>query len=368
MRKRLSDPALRDDLRAETLAQIRSGYPQIAEELGLDPELEARLFEVLTDQQMAHLESFYRESPDPQREGDPARDSMQQLADEQTRAKQQILDVLGEARFEHYLGYMDTRGERLQVVFFEGQLEQRDRLTPDQRQRLMALLRAEEDRHAARQIAEWHLKSDSHDGDDSPESMQKLNVALNEDNYRLMLEDSRALLARLPAILTPSQLDAYARMEASKLASQRSYVEELRAGAQVTSNFDDAQPRTLPARRTPATGKVRLELTLTIDAHPPVMADVVTENGRAPPAIQCPEGLWVEATPALYEDGWAQVDFTYYEERGGKRIRLRDRVSTGYLTRDPQSGLLGGGGGGSTLGGGRKSFAVSTWIVVTPTK
>jgi len=361
----------RDELRAEALEQVRSGNPEIAEVLGLDPGLEARLFEVLTDQQETHLERFYGEDPEtgmPTAEDrrDPARNWMRRLAEEETRAKQQIRDALGEERYDVYLGYLDTRGERCNVVFFEERLEERDRLSPDQRERLIALLRAEQDKQVARQCAESHWKPQEI-SDDSQESMQKHNAASNEDLYRQSLEDSRALLARLPAILTARQLDAYAQMEASNLASQKAYVQELRAGAGLTAEFDETAPRTLPARRTPVTGKIRLEITFTVDAHPPVTTEVITENGTAPPAFQCPEGLWIDATPTLYEDGWAQVDFAYHEERGGKRVRIRGSGSIGISTRDPDgTPMPGGGGGASTLNGGSKSFAISTWIKVAP--
>jgi len=367
MRKRLSDPALRAELRAETFEQVRSWNPEMAEVLGLDPELEAVLFEVLTDEQMAILERFYREEPrmlTSQEGRDPAQ-NMMRLADEETRAKQKIRDVLGEKRFELYVGYMDSLGERRRVVFFEERLEQR--LAPDQRERLMALLRAEQDRWHARRRSESHLKPGPTASDASPESRQKRHAASNEDLYRQMLEDSRALLARLPAILTPKQLDAYAQMEASVLASQKAYVQELRASAGLTPEFDETQLRTLPAKRTPVAGKVRLAITLTIDAHAPVKAAVITENGKTPPAFRCPEGLWIEATPTLYEDGWAQVDYAYYEERGGKRIRLTDSGSSGIMTRRPDGApWRGGGGGATTLNGGRKSFAIGEWIEVTP--
>jgi len=198
----------------------------------------------------------------------------------------------------------------------------------------------------------------------SPDAMQKLNVVSNEDNFRQMQEDSRALLRQLPAILTPKQLEACARMEAEKLASQKKYVQQIRISAGMSPEFDDTRPREPPLKRIPVVGKVRLEIRLTANASPPVTADLVTENGKTTTAFQGPDGLWVEATPTLYEDGWAQVDFTYYEERRGQRRRVGGAMSSRMLTRRPD-GLPSYGGGGGTLSGGSNTYAISTMMKVS---
>ncbi|HEV7445878.1 MAG TPA: hypothetical protein VGO18_25100 [Steroidobacteraceae bacterium] len=367
MRRKLSDPARREQLRAETREQVRSMHPELAQVLGLHAELESKLIDVLSDQQMAHLERFYSErpespapysatSPDPMEE-------VRQVADQETRSKQQIRDVLGEERFERYLSYTDTLRERCAMDYFNAHLNEEDRLTADQKELLMKLLRAQQDADMARRRAESGSRIPLAKTAFSPEAMQKLNVVSNEDNFRQMQEDSRALLRQLPAILTPKQLEAYARMEAEKLASQKKYVHQIRVSAGMSPEFDDTRPREPPAKRIPVVGMVRLEIRLTANASPPVTADLVTENGKTATAFQGPEGLWVEATPALYEDGWAQVDFTYYEERRGQRHRVGGGMSR-MLTRRPDGSPSYGGGGG-TLSGGSNTYAISTMMKVS---
>jgi hypothetical protein len=367
MRRNLSDPVLREQLRAEAREQARSMRPDLAQVLGLDAELESKLIDVLTDQQMAHLERFYSErpespafhsatSPDPMEE-------VRQLADQETRSKQQIRDVLGEERFERYLSYTDTLRERCAVDYFNAHLNEEDRLTADRKELLMKLLRAQQDADMARRLGESGSRIPLPKTTLSADAMQKLNVVSNEDNFLQMQEDSRGLLRQLPAILTPKQLEAYARMEAEKLAGQKKYVQQIRINAGMSPEFDDTRPREPPAKRIPVVGKVKLEVRLTANASPPVTADLVTENGKTATAFQGPEGLWVEATPTLYEDGWAQVDFTYYEERRGQRHRI-GRGMSGMRTRRPD-GLPVYGGGGRTLSGVSNTYAISTTMKVS---
>jgi hypothetical protein len=367
IRQQLSDPVRREQLRAETREQVRSMHPELAQVLGLDVELESKLIDVLSDQQMAHLERFYSgwpESPAPY--SATSRDPMEQvrqLADQETRSKQQIRDVLGEERFERYLSYTDTLRERCAVDYFNAHLNEEDKLTASQKELLMKLLHAQQDADMARRRAESGSRIPLPKTAFSPDAMQKLNVVSSEDNFLQMQEDSRALLRQLPAILTPKQLEAYARMEAEKLASQQKYVQQIRVSAGMSPEFDDTRLREPPVKRIPVAGKVRLEIRLTANASPPASADLVTENGKTTTAFQGPQGLWVEATPTLYEDAWAQVDFTYYEERHGQRHRVGGGMS-GMQTRRPD-GSLNYGGSGGTLSGGSNTYVISTMMKVS---
>lgn len=132
-------------------------HSELAQVLGLDAELESKLIDVLSDQQMAHLGRFYSEWPEsPAPHSVTSRDPMEevrQLADQETRSKQQIRDVLGEERSERYLSYADTLGERCTVDYFNAHLNEEDRLTADQKELLMKLLRAQQDADMARRRA-----------------------------------------------------------------------------------------------------------------------------------------------------------------------------------------------------------------------
>ena len=96
----------------------------------------------------------------------------------------------------------------------------------------------------------------------------------------------------------------------------------------------------------------------------PENVTIVTENGKAGAGFQAPHGLWAVPTPTLYEDGWAQLNIEFYEERGGQRRRLRGGVNTGTLQRLPDNRPLAYGRGRSTLDG-SKMFAITTNSRVT---
>jgi hypothetical protein len=44
-----------------------------------------------------------------------------------------------------------------------------------------------------------------------------------------------------------------------------------------------------------------------------------TENGKPAPPFDAHDGLWVEVTPLLFQDGWANVEYQCYEDRNGQR-------------------------------------------------
>src|SRR5581483_8528836 len=61
MQQRLADPQLRQQLVVETRAQMASSHPDLAEVVGLDEREAAAFFDLLTEQQMKHLDLFYSE-------------------------------------------------------------------------------------------------------------------------------------------------------------------------------------------------------------------------------------------------------------------------------------------------------------------
>lgn len=339
IRKRLADPALRVEFRADTLERVRSDHPEIAEVIGLDPELEARLFELLTDHAMNEVERFHFDSPRlrmlaAQGRGDPDKQMMQEQAYAETRAKVQIRDLIGDERFELYLGYMDSVMERRGVRYFEQHLQQRDSLTAVQRERLIALVRDEHEKQIARDRAKRRMERGSISMGFAEDSMQRRRVEHNQDAYLQMREDSAALLARLPLVLTRRQLEAYTQMETTKLGRQKDHVRAIRVEAGLNPEFDETQ-RSLRDERRLIAGNVRLELTVTVEPHLPVTKEVIVGNGMTPPALEFPEGLWIEATPTLDEEGWASVDYTYLEERGAELFRLGESAAEGFRTRMP---------------------------------
>jgi len=91
-----------------------------------------------------------------------------------------------------------------------------------------------------------------------------------------------------------------------------------------------------------------------------VRAEYVTENGKPTPIFDVHEGLWVEVTPTLYQDGWASIVYQFYEERNGQRHMLRGKHGSGQRTdaRTAPLGLIPT-GSASTVVSGSKAYTVS---------
>jgi hypothetical protein len=335
MQKRLNDPRLRDELRVETRAQIVWMNPDLAQVLGLDPQAESRLLDLLTDQQMTHLRQYWSGELLPQRPATAAGLNDRQLkrAEEQTRRLEELRNLLGEEGLERYRNYQDTVHQRQAVRLFAARLQQEDQLTSDQSDRLMLLLRQQLEEQLRGRQFESHASHRFPPAD--PEAGQKHNVALNEWSFWRMQTESQQLISRLPEVLTPRQIDVFVQMEAEKIDCQRSVVEQMRVDAGMSREIPapGAADEDLQRKRVP--GRVKLEISVKVNEGQPTVVSLVTENGRAA-SFEGPESLWVEATPTLFEDGWADVRFDFYEQSGGKWRALGGSPGMGMQTRHPR--------------------------------
>ena len=341
MRRRLADPLEREQVRKEERVQVQARHPDIAAVLGIEAPLETRLIDLLTDQQLQHLDRFYSDLPP--------------RVEVELRNKEQLRELLGEEVFERYLDYCTTLGERWQVAYFCARLSTADALTSVQKDQLLALL-PDRDRIGAGQAAP------------SPPIfvpaleayMRKRNIESSENAFRQMREDSQRLLQRLPHILTPRQLETYARMEEEKIARQREHVRQMRIEAGMSAEFDETGPAVRQSRPTLVEGQVRVEISLTVNGSETLLTQFQVANGKMAPGWRAPEGLWVEATPFVYTDGWMQAALQFYEERGERRRPLGGRLTIGGLTRHWERQ----GRGGARIGGATRTYNI--WIQVRP--
>jgi hypothetical protein len=368
MQKRLSDPELRQQLVAETRAQMIATHPDVAEVVGLDERETAALIDLLTDQQMKHLDLFYAEFAKPHPSTPTDFDARtRKFADNETRKTQEIEALLGAERFERYLDYRQTSMERIQVARFDERLAPADKLDAEQKQRLMKIVRAAFDQSIERHRAVNRgmlLRSGTREQMQS--ALQKNLVDSMENDFREMREDSRALLAELAEFLTPNQVAEYSKMEDEKIASQGKYVEQRRAELGVTPDLEAGPPAAALPERVPVSGKVHLEVYFRTNDAEPVKVAFDTENGKPAPMFDAHEGLWVEMTPLLFQDGWATVEYQCYEERNGQRRKVGGRGGTGSQMADKQPPYeVGLAGGGSTIVG-VKAYSIRMDARVSP--
>ena len=366
MHKKLGNPQLRKQLRVETRAQVESLNPELAQVLGLAANEGAALIDLLTDQQMQHLDVFFAALSVPQT-ADAANALMQQRSNEETRNYLQIEELIGAERFERYLDYTGTVMERRYVVHFDDQLDAADKLTADRKQRLMTIVRTEIEQSMQRRrgaMSSILPRTFSGAREDIETMMRKQRLESTENSFRQMQEDSKLLLARLPDVLTPSQLAVYARMENDKLARQRKHVQQMRVDAGLTPEFNEGPPTARPEGRTPVVGPVRIEVFIRTNDGEPVNVDFIAENGKAAAPFAASDSLWVEATPLLFADGWAHIDYQFFEERNGERRPIRGALGSDMPTRMAPV-PLGIGGAGTTVNG-RKAYAIRVDARISP--
>jgi hypothetical protein len=280
----------------------------------------------------------------------------EEIAKEQTRNTEQIRALLGDRHFDDYLDYKQTTMERMQVARFNERLAPADKLTGDQKQRLMRLVRTQFDQAMQRQQRSMGrlLPPIGTRVENMQAMMEKSLIESMEISYRQMEEDSRLLVARLPEVLTPNQVAEFAKMEEEKLAAQRRYTEEKRVAAGLSPEIATGP---LPPGPELAAGKVKIAVYVRANEAEPVQVEYVTENGKPVPMFDVHEGLWVEVTPTLYQDGWANIAYQFYEERNGQRRSLSGQHSLRQTGAAASQGPLGVGGGMSIVSG-TKTYSV----------
>jgi hypothetical protein len=365
MRTRLKDPEQRPALRAEQRASIQEQHPDVARVLGISPATVEKLVESLTDQQMERLDGMYS---DPDRGTTrPFMDSIQAQADAETRRLDTLRELLGEAGLERYQDYSTTLGERMQASRFDAHLDSSNRLQPEQKDRLIALLREQNlrEREQSQRSGLSSLSFALRDMVTPTENRQQTtllrNIELNEAALRRMLESNRIFSERAAGFLTPAQLAVFSQVNAERANSQRQWVERTRVQAGLNPAIPES-PEVVPGSSAPQrialAGNVKMEITLTVNRNKPTTFTHIGSNG-APVTFEAAEGLFVEATPTLFNDHWLDVQLTYYEQGPTGKRRLAAEGGFGTLTMSPDGSPSRGGGGG-TLVTGSKAYAIET--------
>jgi hypothetical protein len=357
MRKKLADPELRAQVRTEQSAQVDSLNPDLVQVLGLDTAQGSALLDLMTEQQMRHLDLFFVDRSAPRSAAD-INAQMQQLTTEDIRNKQQIRELIGESRFELYLDYTDTLRERQEAVYFDGRLDASNKLTADQKQRLMQIMRTQNQQSLQRRRATSGMMPSEQRSrsEDLRATMRRQRASLTENSFRQMQEDDRLLVARLPEVLTPGQIAVFKNMEDEKLAAQRKYVQQARLDAGMSPEFNEGPPAGPTEGRAPVTGPVRLEVNFRTNNNDPVASVLITENGQPAAPFEASDGLWVEATPILFADGSANVDYNFYEENDGKRRALRNSLQVAL--RPPSIPVPRGGTSATIIAGRQKAYSI----------
>jgi hypothetical protein len=356
MRARLADPEQREVVRAEHRANLQQLYSDIAEELSLDSATHEALIDLLTDQQMEMLDLIHDQR---RRE---AWMSTQAQVDDQNRKLDDLRGVLGEEGLERYQQYVGTQSERRQVRDVDARLGAADKLSPEQKDRLIALFKEKnrKDLPPPAPVSRMSSLLSSRDpgwapfNEDLQRESQLATIAANEEILRLRRTSNRWMVEQAAEFLTPTQTSALSKMNEAQTQSLRQWIEKERARAGLDRAIPERGEEHAPLRK-PVSGDVTVELTLKVNGGEPVNVTHTGPNGE-PLKFQAADELFVEANWTLFDDDWLDVQLTFFEDGPTGRRRLDSGSGFATTARTSDSPALRGSSG--TIVTGRKAYSV----------
>ncbi len=220
--KMLADPAFRAAMRTDAVAKIRAASPDLGSSLGLSPQQETRLIELLAEQELRMKENSAGSSPE-------RLDHHQlfQRHDDELRA------LLGSRKMEAFREFRASAPERAQVQALRARLDANTALRADQASKLVTLMRQEREAYIASfaeigaggHLAEYPFTPFS-SGDDAVEEIRFAEAQLGRTEAFLQRLQSQAA-----TVLTGEQLRRFREIQQEQMASERRRLEWLRKKA-----------------------------------------------------------------------------------------------------------------------------------------
>jgi hypothetical protein len=363
LRERLENPERRAEYRAEQRTSLEQLYSDMEQELGIDAVTKDKVMELLTDEQLMRMETSFLVQPDHEA-------AMQKEADFETQCLASLRELLGPEGLEKLQFYRATLGERQQVNQFDALLPATEKLQPEQKSKLVRLF-SEKNKGVLEQALRSHsstMRIGEMERLPSPEELQRrsqlLTIEGNEAMLRRAKEENPVLEKRAAQFLSPAQLAAFTRMNEEESRRLREWIEEARLQAGLSPQIPESEQSLVPrpAPRKAVTGEATFEFKVTVNRNAPVTVTHTGPNAN-PILFEAAEGLWVEATPTLYEDHWLDVHLQFYEQVGSEKRRLDPGSRFGTLSHRPD-GTPSGGGMSTDVVTGSKGYAVKTQVAV----
>ena len=352
------DPLIRESVRAANHQQIARNNAELAQLLSLDQATQQRLFDLLTEQQIATTDRGTQRRPSLGRgSSEPLNQEyieyLRLTADEHTRDYQAIRRLLGDARFQQFVDYQLLLGEHLAAAAFDSRLRAQGKLTAGQKAQLILLLR--EDRRVTEESQKrWQLREQARQ---SSRPIGQPDFDALAASQREAVESRNRLLARAPGFLTQQQTQSLGQLLQDRVVHRREVSEASRRTAGVQAPLPQASAGQVPR---PIAAKLRLRIELAVNYRPPMATTLLTDSNVA--VTFALGDVQVEATPKLFADGWREVDLRFYEPTPTGRRRIDS-------SQVPPDGLLMGFASEHTLQDmfyGAQGYAIFGKVAVSP--
>jgi hypothetical protein len=255
------------------------------------------------------------------------------------------------------------------VKTFDDLLPSAEKLLPGQKSKLVQLY-LENNRREREEHLGSHMSRPFGpvEGTPSREEMQRhsqlLTIQANEAALRRAEQENPRLESRAAEFLSSNQLGILQRMNEEKMSSLRDWIEQARAQAGLSAQIPETEQALGASPRKPIAGDVTFAFTVTVNRSEPV-THIHTGQNAQPILFSASDGLWIEATPTLYEDHWLDVRLAFYEQLGEQKRRIDRDSSFGTLTRLPD-GTTNRSGMSTDVITGSKGYAVKTLVNVVP--
>ncbi len=363
MRARLADPEQRKAMRTQNRASLEQIYPDVEEVLNLDATTHATLMDLLTDQYMDSLDAMFGEH---RREASFA---TQGLAAAENRKLDQLRVVLGDDGLARYQEYTATVHERRQVREVDAALGATDKLSPEQKVRLVRLFQ-ETNRMSlpppgpSRMSALLRSRDPRSPGfkEDLQRQSQLSTIEGNQEVLRLREASNRRMAEQASGFLSPVQNAALTKANEANEARLRQWIVQARATAGLDPAIPERGSDENPPRRKPVSGEVTLDITVRIDGGEPVHVTHTGPNGE-PLKFKASEDLFAEAEWTLFDDNWVDVRLAFFEDGPNGLRRLQGGAGLAAMGRviddsAPGRNTIGHRGTSSTIVTGRRAYSV----------
>lgn len=284
-------------------------YPHLGEAMQLDAKTESDLYDLLATQGL----DFRGGEEDPPEIQD-------QVAAEKDA---QLEKLLGEQTFRRFDEYrrMPATGD---VSRLNASLGEVDRIRGEAIWRLTKLIHENSIYGSKDPLFYPSFETLPPEVEGSPQGQGLIFIARQEDHLRTLEQWNNRIESAAASFLTPVQLDALKRSHAETRESWHQSLQQLRAEVGMA-------PDGIIRRRIPLEGNIRTELTVTVNGEPVRFEHTGPNRERF--GFRAGSGLWVEAIPTLYDDGWLDLLLAYFETRRGKPRQLDRWVSISCPTR-----------------------------------
>ncbi|MET0534164.1 MAG: hypothetical protein ABW171_08055 [Steroidobacter sp.] len=296
-------------------------YPRLGEVLQIDAKTESSLYDLLATQALNVRGG----------DGAPA-DLQDQVATEKDRELEKLLGERAFQRFDVYRS-MPAAGDvsRLNATF-----EEAERIRGEALWQLAKTIHENSIYGVGEPATSPSYETLEPEVAGSPRSQALIMVAQQQYHFRMQEGWRKRIETEAASFLTPTQLDALKRSHAETSASFRRSMESTRKEVGLTPTIPDTPEETLLGiirRRMPVEGEIVTKFTVTVNDEPVHIERAVPNRQRF--GFQAGSGLWIEAIPTLYQDGWFELLLAYFETRRGKLRQLDQWVVIGSPTREP---------------------------------